>query len=81
MVIKIKNLLKRQDTSKIMINLKNIFYVDKEMRDIKKKKFYQRKRNLLILSIFSKNIIHTMMNFSTYTNILTVYSMMYHTLM
>ena len=37
MVLKVKNLLKRQDTSKIMINLKSKFYEDKEIQDIMKK--------------------------------------------
>ena len=63
-----------------MKNLKNTFYEDIEIQDIMKK-YYQIKRNLIISSIFYKNIIHTMMNFSTYTNFLTSYSMMYHTLM
>ena len=38
---------------KIMTNLKNIFFVYKEIQDIMKE-FYQTKRNLIILSIFSK---------------------------
>ena len=63
-----------------MTNLKNIFYEDKEIQDIMKK-FYQIEKNPIISSIFSKNIIDTMMNFSTYTIILKGFSMMYHTLM
>ena len=63
MDVKIKNPLKRLDTSKIMINLRNTFYVEKEMQDIMKK-FYVVQRNLIILSIFSKNIIDTELKFS-----------------
>ena len=44
-------LRKNLDTSKIMTNLKNIFYVDKEMLDIMRK-FYQIKRNLIISILF-----------------------------
>ena len=68
--LSIRILRKKQDTSKTMTNLKNTFYADKEIREIMKKD-YQIK-----LSIFSKTIIDIMMNFSTYTNILTGYSMM-----
>ena len=63
-----------------MTNLKDTFYVDKEIQDIMKK-YYQIKKNLIISSVFSKNKIDTMMNFSTYTNILTGYRMMYHILL
>ena len=52
MVIKSKEYLKKQDTSKIMTKIKNTFYVDKEMQDIKKE-FYQIKKNLIMSSIFS----------------------------
>ena len=45
--------MKKQDTSKIMTNLKNTFYEDKEMRDIMKK-YYQIKRNLIIQHNFIK---------------------------
>ena len=47
MVVKVKESFEKLDTSKIMTNLKNTFYVDKEMQDIMKK-FYQIKRNLII---------------------------------
>ena len=43
--------MKRLDTSKIMTNIKNTFYVDKEMQDIMKK-YYQIKRNLVIYHNF-----------------------------
>ena len=49
------------------------------MQDIMKK-YYQIKRNLSILSFFSKIIIDTELKISTYTNISTSYPMMYHTL-
>ena len=65
---------------KIMINLKNMFYVDKEIQDIMIE-FYQIKRNLEILSIFSKIRINTELKISTYTNISTSYRMVYHTLL
>ena len=42
-----KKTSKRQNTSKIMTNLKSTFYVDKEMQDITKK-YYQIKRNLIL---------------------------------
>ena len=54
-----------------MINLKNTIYEDKEKQDIMKK-FYQLKRNIIILSIFSKIIIDTRLKFSGYTNISTI---------
>ena len=54
------------------------FYEDKEMQDIMKK-YYQIKRNVIILSIFSKIRIDTELKFSTYTSISTTYPMMYHT--
>ena len=41
------NTSKRQDTSKITTNLKNIFYEDKEMQDIMKE-HCQMKRNPII---------------------------------
>ena len=63
-----------------MTNLKNISYVDVEMQDIMKK-YYQIKRDLIISSIFSKNIIDTELKISTYTNISTSYPMIYHTLL
>ena len=50
------------------------------MQDIMKE-YYQIKRNLIISSIFSSNIIGTELKISTYTNILTTYPMMYHTLL
>ena len=37
--------MKKEDTSKITTNLKNIFYVDKEIQDILKK-YYQIRRYL-----------------------------------
>ena len=60
--------------------VKNTFYVDKEIQDIMIE-FYQIKRNLIILSIFSKIRIDTELKFSTYTNISTSYRMVYHTLL
>ena len=66
--------------SKITTNLKNTFYEDIERQYIMKK-YYQIKRNLIILSNFSKNIIDTELKISTYTDILTSYPMMYHTLL
>ena len=65
---------------KIMTNLKNTFYEDKEMLD-NMKEFYQKKRNLIILSIFSKIRIDTELKISTYTYISTSYRMVYHTLL
>ena len=59
---------------------KNTFYEDKEIQDIMKK-YNQIKRNLTISSIFSKNLINTELKTSTYTNIFTSYSMIYHTLL
>ena len=49
MVVKIKEKSEktRQEILKITTNLKNIFYEDKEMRDITTK-FYQIKRNHII---------------------------------
>ena len=55
MVIKVK---KNNDKFK-----KNTFYVDKEILDIMKL-FYQIKRNLIILSVFSKTRIDTELKFS-----------------
>ena len=63
---------------KIMTNLKNTFYEDKEMLD-NTKEFYQMKKNLKILSIFSKIRVDTELKISTYTNISTSYRMVYHT--
>ena len=71
--------LKRLDTSKITTNLKNTFYVDKEIQDIMNK--YQIKRNVIIFSFFSKIIIDTELKISAYTYISTSYPMMYHTLL
>ena len=56
-------------------NLKSTLYEDIEIQDIMKE-FY-----LIILSKFSKMAIDTMLNSSTYSNILMGYQMMYHTLM
>ena len=72
-----KNPSKRLDTTKTMKNLKNTFYEDIEIQDIMKKILSNKKE----ISIFSKNIIHTELKNSTYTNIFTSYPMMYHTLM
>ena len=66
-----------------MINLKNISYEDKKIRDIMKKS-YQIKKNLINqrnFINFPKMVLDTMLNFSTYTNILTSYPTVYHTLM
>ena len=62
-----------------MKNIKNTFYEDIEIQDIMKK-YYEIKRNSIILSIFSKNTIDTELKISTYTNISTSYPMVYHTL-
>ena len=57
------NPLKKPDMSKITTNLRNTFYEDIELQDIMKK-CYQTKRNLIILSIFSKIRIDTELKFS-----------------
>ena len=72
--------MKKQGTSKTMTNLKNTFYVDKEIQDIMKE-FYQIKKNLLIFSLFSKIRIDTELKISVYTNISTSYPMIYHTML
>ena len=72
--------MKRLDTSKITTNLKNLYYVVEEMQDTMKE-FYQKKRNLKILSIFSKIRIDTELKISVYTIISTSYPMKYHTLL
>ena len=79
MVVKVKEYFEKKDTSKLTTNLKSTFYEDKEMQDFMKK-YYEIKRNLIISSIFSKNIIDTELKISTYTNIFTGYRMMYQTL-
>ena len=61
-------------------NLKNTFFEDIERQYIMKS-YCQIKRNLIILSNFSKNIKDTELKISTYTDILTSYPMMYHTLL
>ena len=43
--------MKRLDKLKITINLKSLYYEDKEMQDIMKK-YYQIKRNLIISILF-----------------------------
>ena len=45
MAVKVKESFDKIDTSKITTNLKNTFYVDREIQDIMKK-YYQIKRNL-----------------------------------
>ena len=52
------HLLNGCKSEKIITNLKNIFYEDKEMQ-VTIKKYYQIKRNLIISSIFSENILDT----------------------
>ena len=47
MVVKTKESFEKTRQVKKTINLKNTFYEDKEMQDIKKK-YYQMKRNLII---------------------------------
>ena len=58
--------------------MKNLFYNCKYFYH---EKYYQIKKNLIIPSIFSKNIIDIELQISAYTNISTSYPMMYHTLM
>ena len=53
------------------------FQIFKNNEDIMKE-FYQIKRNLIILSIFSKIRIDTELKFTTYTYISTSYRMVYH---
>ena len=65
-----------------MTNLKNTFYVDKEMQVIMNK-YYEIKKIFqfdIILPIFSKTIIDTELKISTYTNISTSYPKIFHTL-
>ena len=56
------------------------FQIFKNNEDIMKE-FYQIKRNLIILSVFSKIRIDTELKNSTYTYISTSYRMMYHTML
>ena len=63
MVVKVKEYFEKTEQVKNNENLRNTFYVDKEMQDIMKK-YYQIKRNLIILSIFSKIRIDTEVKFS-----------------
>ena len=60
MVVKIKEFLKRQDTSTIMTNLKSLYYEERETRDIMKK-YYQMKQNFIISILFliQYNNIHS----------------------
>ena len=80
MVVKSKEYFEKPDTSKITTNRKNIFYEDKEIQDIMKK-YYQIKRNLIILSIFLKIRIDIEVKISVYTNLSTSYPKIYHTLL
>ena len=52
MVVGVKESFEKSRQVKKMINQKNTFYEDKEMQDIKKK-FYQIKKNLIILRLSS----------------------------
>ena len=47
MVVKVKEYFEKTRLIKITINLRNTFYLDKEIQDIMKK-FFQIKRNLII---------------------------------
>ena len=85
MVVKVKDYFEKTRHVKNNEKYKNTFYVEKETQDIMieyylKKKILQNQPLILTLSIFSKMIIDTMMNFSTYSNILTCYLMIYHNL-
>ena len=79
MVVKSKECFEKLDKLKITTNLKSLYREDKEMQDIMKK-YYLIKRNLIIPSIFSKNIIDIELQISAYTYISTSYPMIYHTL-
>ena len=72
MVVKLKESFeKTRQVKKTTTNLKNTRYHEKS---------YQRKRNLIILSIFSNFIIDTELKFSACTKLLMGYPMIYHTL-
>ena len=55
MVVKVKESFEKLDMSKIMTNLKSMYYEDKGMQDIMKE-FYLIKRNLIIFHNFILSI-------------------------
>ena len=63
MVVKVKEYFEKTRQVKNNDKSKKYFYEDIEIQDIMKKN-YQIKRNLIFLSIFSKNIIDTELTFS-----------------
>ena len=80
MVIKIKEYFEK--TRQVKNNDKSKKYILRGQRITRyHERILSNKKNLIILSIFSKNRIDTELKFSTYTNIFTSYTMMYHTLL
>ena len=77
MAVKSKESFKKTRQVKNNDKPKKYILRGQRMQDIIKK-YYQIKRNLIIVSMFSKIRIDTELKFSTYTNTSTTYPMMYH---